>query len=84
MTCGSREMARKARLTKKRIEANRKRQASIAAKLKEQIAAMSYLCGGYTKAELIEVRAELELIVDDRRHRWGYVKTSTVRRNDGE
>jgi hypothetical protein len=45
---------------------------------------MSYLCGGYSRAELIEVRAEVELIVDDRKHRWGYVKTSTVRRNDGE
>ena len=77
-------MARKARLTKKRIEDNRKRQAANAAKIKKQIAAMSYLCGGYTKAELIEVRAEVELIVDDRKHRWGYVKTCTVRRNDGE
>ncbi len=77
-------MARKARLRQKRIEANRKQQASEAAKLKAQIAAMSYLCGGYSRAELIEVRAEVELIVDDRKHRWGYVKTSTVRRNDGE
>ncbi len=36
------------------------------------------------QAELIEVRAEVELIVDDRKHRWDYVKTCTVRRNDGE
>jgi hypothetical protein len=84
MNCGIREMARKARLRKKRIEANRKQQASEAAKIKAQIAAMTYLCGGHTQAELIEVRAEVELIVDDRKHRWGYVKTCTVRRNDGE
>lgn len=82
MTCGSREMARKARLRQKRIEANRKQQEKAAAKLKAQIAAMSYSCGGYTKAELIEVRQEVELIVDDRRHRWGYVKTCTVRRTN--
>jgi len=84
MTCGSREMARKARLKQKRIEANRKANRKLQDKIRAEIEAMAYLCGGYTKEELVEVRQEVELIVDDRRHRWGYVSTKTYRPTDGE
>lgn len=84
MPCGDREIARNARLRKKRSEAIRKANRKLQDKLRAQIEAMKYLCGGHTKAELIEVRQEVELIVEDRRHRWGYVSTKTYRPNDGE